>query len=278
MEKLSEHLTSSASSGKRISPPNDIENIYHCCVQKTGSQWIKKILSDSFIYERSGLKIYTPKKDFILDIEKRQALSKQFPEYTIISPLYIVYDDFEKMPKPEKYKAFWVMRDPRDLIISRYFSTKYSHALLNEILASQRKQLLEMSLEEGIMMYIKMIGKEHKILYSSLTSWMKALDNENVLLCRYEDMIEENKAPTFMKIFKHCDIRLSIEEVENLLHRFSFKKISRRDRGDGDHKSHYRKGISGDWKNYFTDEHKSAFKELAGQLLIELGYEGDLNW
>jgi sulfotransferase 6B1 len=35
--------------------------------------------------------------------------------------------------------------------------------------------------------------------------------------------------------------------------------------------------ISG-WKNYFTPEHEQLFKQQAGQLLIDLGYEKDLNW
>ena len=40
----------------------------------------------------------------------------------------------------------------------------------------------------------------------------------------------------------------------------------------------FRKGSIGSWKQYFTQEHKQAFKEVAGQLLIDLGYEKDLNW
>ncbi|MGF1641739.1 MAG: hypothetical protein ACFCUO_12385 [Rhodospirillales bacterium] len=40
----------------------------------------------------------------------------------------------------------------------------------------------------------------------------------------------------------------------------------------------FRRGVIGDWRNHFTDAHKAAFKEQAGQALIELGYETDLNW
>lgn len=39
-----------------------------------------------------------------------------------------------------------------------------------------------------------------------------------------------------------------------------------------------RKGIVGDWMNYFDDRIKRIFKEEAGQTLIDLGYEKDLNW
>ncbi|WP_408006224.1 sulfotransferase domain-containing protein [Pseudalkalibacillus sp. A8] len=40
----------------------------------------------------------------------------------------------------------------------------------------------------------------------------------------------------------------------------------------------FRKGLIGDWKNEFDLEVTNAFKEVAGSLLIELGYEKDLEW
>lgn len=39
-----------------------------------------------------------------------------------------------------------------------------------------------------------------------------------------------------------------------------------------------RKGIVGDWNNYFDDCIKRIYKEEAGQALIDLGYEKDLDW
>jgi hypothetical protein len=40
----------------------------------------------------------------------------------------------------------------------------------------------------------------------------------------------------------------------------------------------FRRGVIGDWRNHFKEEHKAAFKQQAGQALIDLGYETDLNW
>ena len=42
--------------------------------------------------------------------------------------------------------------------------------------------------------------------------------------------------------------------------------------------STFRKGKTGDWRNHLTPEHRAAFKRVAGQLLIDLGYERDLHW
>jgi len=44
------------------------------------------------------------------------------------------------------------------------------------------------------------------------------------------------------------------------------------------HSMTFRKGKIGSWKEHFTQEHKTLFKQIAGQLLIDLGYETDFNW
>lgn len=48
--------------------------------------------------------------------------------------------------------------------------------------------------------------------------------------------------------------------------------------GTDNHQSDRRKGSIGDWHIYFTDQAKAWFKEEAGEALIAMGYESDLNW
>jgi hypothetical protein len=67
--------------------------------------------------------------------------------------------------------------------------------------------------------------------------------------------------------------------VESCVGSASFEKLSRgRERGQEDPSSFYRKGVAGDWKNHFSKEDRRVFKEEAGELLIRLGYEDDLDW
>jgi len=40
----------------------------------------------------------------------------------------------------------------------------------------------------------------------------------------------------------------------------------------------FHEGKIGSWKKYFKERHKIAFKKIAGQLLIDLGYEKDFDW
>jgi hypothetical protein len=42
--------------------------------------------------------------------------------------------------------------------------------------------------------------------------------------------------------------------------------------------SHFRAGRRGDWEQYATDDFRRWVKEEAGQVLIDAGYEKDMNW
>jgi hypothetical protein len=49
--------------------------------------------------------------------------------------------------------------------------------------------------------------------------------------------------------------------------------------GIAPHKSHtFRSGKKAGWQTEFTTEHCQVFDELAGELLIELGYESNHDW
>lgn len=59
----------------------------------------------------------------------------------------------------------------------------------------------------------------------------------------------------------------------------SFERLSKgRARGQEDPSSFFRKGVAGDWRGVFTEEDRRVFKEEAGDLLVELGYEKDDGW
>ena len=51
-----------------------------------------------------------------------------------------------------------------------------------------------------------------------------------------------------------------------------------RQRGEENIHSHERKGIAGDWRNYFSPELTRAFKARYGDLLIATGYEKGADW
>ena len=256
-------------------------NIYHCCVHKGGSQWIKKILSDQRTYRYSGLVPYTyqvrlPGRCDPRKITER-TFDEPFPRNTIVTPLYIVFENFEAIPKPENYKAFYVMRDPRDLIVSKYFSTRHSHPPIGRI-PQIRELLNNMSFKDGMLYVIEYFHDRGR--YATLRSWIDLSSrDENVLLFRFEDLSANDNLEFFKKLFHHCDIRMPEEVLSQLIYDYSFKRLSSgRTKGEADKSSHYRKGIHGDWKNHFDETIKAKFKEVTGDLVVRLGYEQDLDW
>jgi len=255
-------------------------NIYHCSITRAGSQWIKSIMSDPRIYSYSGLKAFDyfalqggfdPRKFTERDIKS------VLPSRAIITPLYIGFENYLSIKKPDRYKAFYVMRDPRDLIVSTYFSSKNSHQLAGNMYKT-RKTLNSMSFTEGMIFIIRQ--KQERGHFDALRSWRHAPEEDsNVLLLRYEDLTGPGSHNTFKLLLQHCDIKLPEDTLEALLNDYSFRKLSGgRKPGEEDTHSHYRKGTTGDWKEYFNEEITAAFKRYAGDLVSYLGYADDNAW
>lgn len=253
-------------------------NIYHCCIQKTGSQWLRKIFSDPLVYELTGMKALNPQKNFLGSLPIQEVIDDPFPGGTIVTPFYVNYEDFLEIPKPPGYKAFFVMRDPRDFLISWYLSTRYSHPL-NPYIMTQRKILKKMNDDEAILYIINNIFTKTNVQFNALKDWyLNGKQDESVLLVRYEDLIAPNGVDIFLSLFNHIGIPISPGQLEQLLEKYSFSKLSGgRNPGEENKKNHYRKGISGDWKNYFKPEHNEAFRRSAGDIVTDLGYETNVH-
>ena len=105
-----------------------------------------------------------------------------------------------------------------------------------------------------------------------------ALLGDDYTEVRYEDLLEHpNEEVERLLGFLGVDTDETL--VEHCVSSASFEKLSRgRERGEEDPSSFYRKGVAGDWENYFTEEDRRVFKEEAGELLIRLGYEKNNGW
>lgn len=220
---------------------------------------------------------------------------------------YVNADDalVQKIDIP--FVGFHVIRDPRDVIVSAYYSHRNSHSVKGwPELFDHRAKLRNENLEDGLLRELEFtldLITDGTLLHplTSMSNWDYTRDN--ILELRYEDMVGRSK-DFFIEVFDFLDLvksrrfELSSKIVNRLLpgqHRklpciqkskllpildkISFSSVAGgRHLGAEDNQSHYRKGIPGEWKAQFTDKVKARFKHVYPGLVSHLGYEIDEDW
>ncbi len=249
----------------RLSVPvvdrSEYQNLYHCAMRKTASQWITAMFSDPIVYRHCGLLPYVPR---YYKWRHPQAI----PSGRIALSLFVSHKRFATIPKPGRYRAFFVMRDPRDMVVSNYFSTRDSHAPMGDV-PELRRVLQDKSTKDGLLYLIGHLAR--KKTFDALRSWAVASDADGVRLVRYEDLTGERQTEEMDQLMRHCGIPVPPSELETLLDRYSFSRMKGA-RPSAGPTSHYRKGKAGDWRNHFDDDVYEAFTESTGDLVELLGY------
>ena len=101
---------------------------------------------------------------------------------------------------------------------------------------------------------------------------------ENYAEVRYEDLLSRPEEE-LERLLRLLGTDASEEAVKACVEAGSFERWSKgRERGQEDSAAFLRKGVAGDWENVFTEQDKRAFREAAGETLVELGYEKDNDW
>jgi hypothetical protein len=250
------------------------KNVFHCCVWKTASQWVRNVVSATDIYRYSGLLPYAYEIHEGRDYRALQdrTFDRPFPLGRIITPLYINFESFARLPKPDEHRAFFVVRDPRDLIVSHYFSSRYSH-IDNPGVLDDRARLADLPEKEGIIVCLRFMAERG--IFDALRSWAENSDADpRIKVFRFEDLVGAEQPRWMTQLMEHCDIRIPQEKLTAILSRLSFEKLSGgRKRGEEDKFHKYRSGTHGSWKKYFDEDVTQAFEQATGDLTRLLGYD-----
>jgi lipopolysaccharide transport system ATP-binding protein len=95
----------------------------------------------------------------------------------------------------------------------------------------------------------------------------------------YERLVEDDFGTLKEAFIDRMQLPISEESLRTAVETCRFEQLSGgRSKGTEDQESHYRKGVAGDWRNYFTPKVTDAFKKRFGDILIAAGYENDQNW
>jgi phage gpG-like protein len=114
-------------------------------------------------------------------------------------------------------------------------------------------------------------GVEFPDIAARFAPYLGWLDHDEVLAIHFEDLIND-RAATLTRIMDHFLAHAPLQAPRQLILASLESSIN------PSRSPTFRSGKTGEWKKHFTAEHKKIFKDVAGDLLVKLGYERDNNW
>ena len=172
--------------------------------------------------------------------------------------------------QPDRVNYF-IYRDPRDMLVSQVFFATDMHE--EHGMHTYYKSLPDFG--ERLKVAITGIHRDGlhmvsvKQRYEGVFQW---LEQKQVLCLRFEDLVNNREGT----------LNAMLDEVQKTGYKVPApreKAVVALTEAIQPRKSHtFRSGKTGGWKEHFTEEHKKLFKEVAGDLLVQLGYEKNNHW
>lgn len=201
------------------------------------------------IAEGGGYKISSQKELTVLNSVARLIWLHQDPKI----------EHFDMLGQDRKW--IYIVRDGRD-VVNSYFHYSVTPRMLQ---LHPEYQLTSIEKIYGDMDYFERIvlqWKEH------VDTFLKF--QNKYLLIKFENLLKY-KAEQVLKIIDFLEIRqtLDVNRVIDATNIHQMRKNA---------PAHVREGKRRDWIHYFDQAHRQLFKSIAGEALINLGYENDTNW
>lgn len=221
---------------------NDIlENIFGFSAEEIST--LKTKHKDLACFAENVLKLYMQK-------EGKQFVALKHPFHIII-----IDELFRYFPN---MKFIHVIRDGRDASCSLRTHPKRK-MVKGEIVPNTTKNPFDWCIRR----WVSCINQGKK--------WRKS---DRYIEVKYEDLVN-NPVSTMEKIFKFLGLKMIAED--KLLNFYKYEKDEKHLQNIEVGKPIYKKTI-GRWKKDMTEKEKEMFKHMAGEMLIEFGYEEDFNW
>lgn len=201
-----------------------------------------------------------------LDHLEREEMKKYAHLFKPKGYLYTVFGGMiAEIPDLEKFKVVLVVRDPRDILVSDYYSIAYSHAIPDgekkEIYLSRRESALASTLDE----YVLNSAPKLQSVFERYEMHLFPVC-PSVHVARYEDMVE-NFPEWFDSLVSACGMEISKTFRQNLVE----KHEARRPKGENIHK-HLRKGMPGEHREKLRPETVEQLNKIFEQPLTRFNY------
>jgi hypothetical protein len=173
-------------------------------------------------------------------------------------------------------RTLFITRDIRDIAVSNsyYIYRNQSHRLHSYFNSLNSDDERLMASIVGISEKLLKDGSRSPSIGENAATYLPWLQEENCLSVHFEDLVgssgggSDNKQIEMIRaITNHLNIDITEEQIIQIAKKVFYKKSNT-----------FRKGQIGDWRNHFTDEHKQAFKEVCGDILIKMGYADGYDW
>lgn len=174
------------------------------------------------------------------------------------------YQDIIQKVLQENIKVVFLIRDPRDIVVSRYKYVTY----MDKLHPAHKSMVLAKSDAERLTLSIMGIEGAMGPIREVLELFEPWIANDDVLVCRFEDLVGEAgggsalvQRESLEKIVSYLgydEAALNLSSIQKL----AFAKKS----------STFRKGRIGGWRDEFEPAHEDLFYKEVGDILNKFGY------
>jgi hypothetical protein len=239
----------------------EIANIYAASSPKAGSQWMRALLDHPVVRAHTGL-YAVPQLDY------QEHPEKGFPAGVFVPGFYVRYDEYQRVPHRYPHRCVYMFRDPRDLVVSGYYSAVKTHQnTYDDDVERTRDEIRALPFDEGLVRLIE----DSAARLQDIGTWV-GVEDPNVAFFKLEDVSADERS-SVIRMLEHCGVVLSDDELESVMQDVSRESLQSKDlarRAPGS-ESHYRVDRR-TFRDVFKPEHYEAIERVVPGLVSRLGY------
>lgn len=232
---------------------------------RSGQGWLSYmlcyILNAKFIepYDLSRGSLYSSGLEYVINLTSGDLPGRKKTEYSMVVKTHGFPSDDFKLTN----KVVFLTRDPRDVAVSDYF--RYLFLYKKAKSKSSKRKLANL-----------IYGFRPANYFITAYNWKKYYKGWEHIKCypiRYEDL-SLNTKNVLRGVLKYLGINAEDSLIDDAVKKFSFERLSGRKKGEENLEDiDFRKGIIGDYKNYFSKLELKIFSIICRKEARKAGYE-----
>ncbi|MFC1845238.1 sulfotransferase domain-containing protein [Thermodesulfobacteriota bacterium] len=239
------------------------KNILFFTVHKAASMFIYKICHD--LSKESGLNYYSVNHNkynrYYFDTEENdlEDLTNWQNKTGCFAPLRYYFN----IPQELKAHIILHLRDPRDVLVSLYFSEAYSHNVLKGVFdlnQAERNEIIHMGIDQYVLKYADIFNKKY-------SEYQYLLTKPDSIFVKYEDLVL-NFPFWLQEVAKGFAIE-NQEFIDSMINKYKGEFEVKKENIH----AHKRKIVPGDYKEKLTSETIGKLNTVFSENLKKYNYE-----